>query len=196
MTRIYICFLAFILLSCQGNDSKKAKHNLGYPELSQLFTAQQQILLKNSAGLQKKATLNKQTEEATNLPNNVEWAKELSVFQELDLNKPSYIGFIKKDSLPTSSGYTITYTTDRQTIAIKKLVLNYNVSGTITSLNADIIKENELSSTEKHLQATFSVTPTEAILQQYSVESIQKVVLKDELYTKILGTILSQQLNP
>jgi hypothetical protein len=192
MTRIYLCFLAFILLSCQGNDSKKTKHNFGYPELSQLFTAQQQLLLKNSAGLQKRATLNKQTEEATILPNNVEWAKELSVFQELDLNKPSYIGFIKKDSLPTSSGYTITYTTDKQTIAIKKLILNYNTAGTITSLNADIIKANELSSTEKHLQATFSVTPTEAILQQYSIESIQKVVLKDELYTKILGTILIQ----
>jgi len=193
MNRFIVLFLAVVIISCQSSEKNTGKHNFGYPQISKIFKEQEIALVQNGRGLQKMAVLNKQMENATILPNNTDWDKELSVFQEIDLNRPSYLGFIVKDSLAEPNGYTITYKTNKETIPIKELKIQYTSDRKMKVMDCSILKENELSKTQKFLHAEFDIESSINLLKTYSIKSTQKVVFKDELFTQVSGIVLGQK---
>jgi hypothetical protein len=192
MYRLYFIIIAFAFYACQSSENGKGRHDFGYPHIGQLFKDQEAILLSNECGLQKTALLNKQREEVTILPNDALWSKELSAFQEIDLNRPSYLGFITKDSVIDENGRIITYTATKASIPIKKLIVHYDKEGNINNLDCNTEKENEISKTEKTLSAHFNTQNGKSILTDYDIVSTQKMILKDPIYTSIHGVVLNK----
>ena len=105
------------------------------------------------------------------------WTNELASFASVDLNKPAYAGYLKKDSLEG----LVSYTSTNPSLDIKSVQLSYGSNGELSELRMEKQTENLLYRTEE----TLIYLPN----KRYQLEKKQHVLLLGDKYYYIAGDI-------
>jgi hypothetical protein len=111
----------------------------------------------------------------------IDWAKELELFIQVDLNKPAFIQSYQVDSSSMGVKYTLKKT---EQLPIKYLTISRLGEDGI-SIEALVNNENYLYETERHLK--LSIKNNE--VTDYQIEGFQKIVFGDKKIFKINGKI-------
>jgi hypothetical protein len=111
----------------------------------------------------------------------IDWAKELELFMQADLNKPAFIQSYQVDSSSMGVKYTLKET---EKLPIKYLNISRKGENGI-SIEALINYDNYLYATERHLK--LSIKNSQLI--DYQIEGFQKIIFGDKKIFKINGII-------
>lgn len=107
------------------------------------------------------------------------WETELASFVAVDINKPAYAGYLKKDS----SDFNVTYTATNPTLEIQFVQIKYDASGKpLTFLIEKNIDNLLYRSAEKLIYTTG---------KNYRLEKKQHVLLLGDKYYQIAGDIIA-----
>ena len=111
----------------------------------------------------------------------IDWAKELELFIQMDLNKPAFIQSYQVDSSSMSVKYELK---DTEKLPVKYLTIS-RVGENGLSVEALVSNENYLYQTERHLKLSLKNNK----IDDYQIEGFQKIVFGDRKEFKINGVI-------
>lgn len=98
-----LVFLALSIAACQQKEISKKQ--IEYVDLQGFFSAEAKRLNKLKPTLLKTVDINHKSEQKL-LKETIDWAKELSVFKEADINKPAFNGMYQISKLHNKTIYT------------------------------------------------------------------------------------------
>lgn len=166
------------LLSACNEEVKENKTNK-YFDLKGLIEKQIKTLNVQKPIVQKSITTADSSE--NQLVKKIDWAKELELFIQADLNKPAFTQSYQVDSSSMGVKYSLK---DSEKLPVKYLVIS-RVGEDGISVEAFINTNNYLYETERHLQ--LSVKNSE--LTDYQIDGFQKIVFGKRKVFKINGVI-------
>lgn len=113
------------------------------------------------------------------------WAEELAIFAEADINKPTLREYYTRQEQPLpSGGKAITYTRNSDAEApVESLYLELSPDNKLQRLEATLHDENLLFFSRR--QAVLEASPTSGYLQGYNVSGVQKMVFGDSLHYSV-----------
>lgn len=150
-----------------------------YPDLEQLYHQQTQSLASHK--LKKEVWLDGKNEVKMLDMDTTEWKKELSFLKEINPNTPEYVSAFRKVEneseiqLKLSSG---------EKGELKMLTYSLNDDG-FTIIKATIHEEKEVYVHHRDFDLSFE----KGLLKSYEITGYQKIVLKDTIEFKIVGSI-------
>lgn len=175
-------YLVLLVISCLLLSScaePEAAHVNHYFDLKSFINAQIKQLKAQKKSVQKTITVDGQAE--TKQLDDLDWAKELELFQQADLNKAAY----KQSYLVVENDSSILYTLKpSEKIAIKKLFI-FKKQGQISHLEAQLEEKNYLYHSQKNLEAHFS----KGLMDSYRIEGFQQLVLGNKKAYSIVGRV-------
>jgi hypothetical protein len=107
------------------------------------------------------------------------WAKELKPIRDLDLNKPRFIGAYRVKRSDEEQEYVAMA---GQRLLVRRLKVK-RINGTLSSIEGVILDDQASSIYETYQKITVSFSDN--LLQKYTVEGYQKMVMMDTTYYKI-----------
>lgn len=115
----------------------------------------------------------------------VDWEKELSIFQEVDLSRPSLRDFYQEQQQTLPDGSTVTVFTKSEEAAapVQRLQLTVSPYQQLEHLEAIVLEENILFYSRR--KVTLTAERGTGNLLGYRVEGVQKLVLGDSLHYRI-----------
>jgi len=171
--------LIFCTLLSACNPEIKEGKTKRYFDLKGLIEIQIKTLSTQKPFVQKTILMSGKSE--SQLVKTIDWAKELELFIQTDLNKPAFIQSYRVDSSSISVKYILKNT---EKLPVKYLTIS-RVGENGISIEAFVSNENYLYQTERHL--TLSLKSNE--VSGYQVEGFQKIVFGDRKIFKINGVI-------
>lgn len=173
----YLLILSAFLTSC-GAENQEGQTKK-YFDLKGLIEQQIQVLQKRKPVIQKTISMAEKSENQQ--VKSVDWAKELELFTQVDLNKPAYISSYTIDSSANGMKYVLKET---EKLPVKYLTIT-KVGGKTTQIEALVSNENYLYQSEKHLKLSL----INEQLSDYQIDGFQKVVFGDKKDFKINSKI-------
>ncbi|WP_400192922.1 hypothetical protein [Hymenobacter sp. B81] len=165
------------LSACSGEPADRpARRPAGYFDTVGLLDAQIKQLQAQRLGLEKAVVLRDGQTETRQL-RQVNWANELELFYQADINKPALRGAYKQTSAADSTG--LTRQTFRRRPNVEHPVLELSVlraGATVRELQARISQDNALFFSGKQLALRFG---PDGLLTDYQVRGSQKLVVFD-----------------
>jgi hypothetical protein len=184
--KLLIIIGSFFLICCTGNgkDTEIAGVSKEYYDVAGLIKKQIKLLSKLQPKVEKKVITNGNTESAT--LDSVDWAKELDIFLQADINKPilkgKYAAVTKNLDNTTFTRYTPKEESDK---GVKELIISYSTSDAPDSIKAVVSLDNYLYAFGKELRIYFKPYKDELVISGYAIKGIQKTVLKDSAEIQI-----------
>lgn len=174
-----ISSLIFCALLSACNEEVKENQTNKYFDLKGLIESQIKTLNKQKPVVQKSILIAEKSE--NQVVKTIDWAKELELFIQADLNKPAFIQSYQVDSSSTGVKYTL-----KETEKLPVKYLNITKVGTEgINIEALVNNENYLYETERHLK--LSLKNNQAT--DYQINGFQKIVFGDKKNFKINGVI-------
>ncbi len=174
-------FAIFLLTNCSDLQMKPQQATHLYFDLPALVKNQLATLQQTSCKVKKKLVTNEQTQNFE--AQAVDWQKELALFAESDINKPSLRGVYQCNETPHFVEYT--------TLDPKPKVRSIKIMGTVnqpTTIEVWIVDNNLLYQTEKRLQMTID----QQKLLGYTIKGLQKVLFKVPLHYEMQAEVICQ----
>lgn len=161
------------------SDGETAAYDLtGYlQQQTQRLQAEKPMVLKSVE------TQNKPTE--TIETSDVDWEKELSIFQEVDLSRPALRDFYQEQqqTLPNGSTIIVFLKAEEAAAPVEQLVLTVSPFQKLERLEAVVLEENILFYSKRKI--TLTAEPGTGNVSSYRVEGVQKLILGDSLHYRI-----------
>ena len=117
-------FILLLCSGCQRTAEQMQKNELTYFDIKDYFEKESARLSKTSTFITKTVSVNDSSEAKRTQINN--WAKELEIFKDADINKNAWKGLFKISKL----GDKQQYTTDNEKIPVKQLTIFYRKGNT------------------------------------------------------------------
>ena len=174
-----ISLLTFCALFSACNEEVKDNQINKYFDLKGLIEKQIKTLNTQKPAVQKLVVISDSSE--NQLVKTVDWAKELELFTQADLNKPAFTKSYQVDSFSMGVKYTLKET---EKLPVKYLNISRLGEDGI-SIEAMVNTNNYLYETERHLK--LSVKNNE--LTDYQIDGFQKIVFGNKKVFKINGII-------
>lgn len=176
-TKIAVIALAITALSyaCSSESTEATKQVNSQLNIPAFFTKEIAALQKRNPAVVK--TVKKDSVSETKTVHIENWTNELASFAAVDLNKPAYAGFLKKDSVAG----VVTYTSTKPSLDIKSVRIQYTPEGTLSELRMEKQVDNLLYRTEE----TLIYFPN----KRYELKKKQHVLLLGDKYYHIAGAI-------
>jgi ABC-type uncharacterized transport system auxiliary subunit len=174
-----IGLLTFCALLSACNEEVRENQTKRYFDLKGLIEKQIKILNTQKPVVEKLVIIADSSENQS--VKTIDWAKELELFIQADLNKPAFIQSYQVDSSSMGVKYTLKKT---EQLPIKYLTISRLGEDGI-SIEALVNNENYLYETERHLK--LSIKNNE--VTDYQIEGFQKIVFGDKKIFKINGKI-------
>jgi hypothetical protein len=174
-----IGLLTFCALLSACNEEIKENQVKKYFDLKGLIEKQTKTLNSQKPVVQKLVIISDSSESQS--VKTIDWAKELELFIQADLNKPAFIQSYQVDSSSIGVKYTLKET---EKLPVKYLNIKRLGEDGI-SVEAFMNNNNYLYETERHLK--LSIKNNE--LTDYQVDGFQKIVFGDKKVFKINGII-------
>ena len=171
-----LIFCAF-LSAC--NPEIKEGNTKKYFDLKGLIEAQIKTLNTQKPFVQKTILMSEKSE--SQLVKSIDWAKELELFIQTDLNKPAFIQSYQVDSSSISLIYKLK---DTEKLPIKYLTIS-KIGENGISIEALVSNENYLYQNERHLKLFLKNNE----VSNYQIEGFQKIVFGDRKTFKINSII-------
>jgi flagellar motor protein MotB len=177
------CLFCFILTNACSNSvsSNTQKATASYFSLQQFFNDEAQRLQKNNTKLEKVITLNENEE--TKTISNIDWQKELALFKEADLNKPSWYDQYRIDSTQQNQELHISYTALNDKLRTKSVQLIFSNNNNYPHLIKIARNTNNLL---YNLEEQYSYRSNEG----YHIKSHQKIMGLNPSTFEIKGNYL------
>ncbi len=141
--------VAVAVVSCQNIDSEATK-TVYFFDLKTYFETEIKRLESKNIKVNKKATLNGETNDMANL--SVDWAKEFAIFVDCDINKPSWKDSYSTDSLVVGLETVTTYAAKGGDKKVKKIMIyKSNTSNRLNKITIAGGTQNLLYSSETEL---------------------------------------------
>jgi hypothetical protein len=189
MKRILFLCLVTGTLSCSNLKSEKVSY---YFSIDSLLVDQAKILMDNNATLLKSAIVNNDTTAATISPDSLQWANELQVFIETDINKPAMKGnyTITIEDDPQSNLMIKSFKAISNKIAVQSLQVYFLED--LSNIRHVIImtsEKNSIYSADKNLKLDFDVIKNNLRLMSFNVTGYQKMILQDTVNFSVTGKV-------
>lgn len=135
----YLLIITIFLIACQHKQMKEESviATTSYFDLADLVQTDIRNNTKNSCSEEKIINVNNQLEKKT--INTLDWQKEMQLLLDCDINKPSWKGKFKVDTLwkQDSSLLSITYHTLSNKIQVKRIYIQFANDNTIANITID-----------------------------------------------------------
>lgn len=182
----FIFFLFFLVIEACSPISASKENEKRYFDLASFIQKQIDLLSNQSLWIEKKIYLDgKQQEISTD---SINWAKELALFKEADLNSPSLVGNydIKEDK----QARTLTYLAKEDRLKVREIQLVLGGDRNIENINIEEVKivyaeNNQLYEISRKMNMKIK----NGQLHAYTIQGFQKVVFKDSMVYEINGII-------
>jgi ABC-type uncharacterized transport system auxiliary subunit len=174
-----ISLLIFCALLSACNEEVKENQTKKYFDLKGLIERQIKTLNKQKPVVQKTILMSENSE--NQVVKTIDWAKELELFIQADLNKPAFIQSYQVDSSSTGVKYTLKET---ENLPVKYLNIT-KVGADEMNIEALVNNENYLYETERHLKLSLKNNQ----VTDYQISGFQKIVFGDKKNFKINGVI-------
>lgn len=170
-----VCFLLLLCLNaCNTTNNKgegKDKNKTPFFDVKGFFEGQANTLTQKDIAIRKTATLNNEKEEQ--LLKDIDWASELSVFINSDINKPAWFQQYAKDSTRQTNITTISYTALKPDLRTQSLNVTYNNdSNEVTGISIQNKTDNIVYTQQEQL--TYKVN------KGYTIKTKQKIIFQEE----------------
>jgi 2-hydroxy-3-keto-5-methylthiopentenyl-1-phosphate phosphatase len=172
--KLYILVFALALFSCNQRKEAEANTNLLYFDIKGYFGKEIARLQRLNPDVNKTVSVNGTTENKT--AKITDWAKELTIFVNADINKTSWKGSFK---IGKENGADV-YTSDSKKIPIKKILVDQSGSK-VNKIEIIIDNKNILYQS----QDTLTYYPDSL----YAIKKQQKIRLLNEKKYSIIGKL-------
>lgn len=182
---IYALLIA-LLMACQTQeDQPKTKV---YFDLNGFLQQQSEQLSKSNPKVTKQLTANQKSETTT--IDSLNWTKELEIFQQADLNKPSYQ--LSYDVTKLGTLVMLYQLKPSEHLAVKELKIELDsVRNLPKTIEAVVSEDNLLFSSQKKLNIICQATADGRwCIKKYSVLGSQKLILTDLKNYSVVATVL------
>ena len=178
MKKVFGVLILFMtIISC--NSESKVEQTKKYFDLKGLIERQIKTLNTQKPTVQKSIIMADTSE--NQLIKTIDWAKELELFIQADLNKPAFVQSYQVDSSSMGVKYTL-----KETEKLPVKYLNVNRLGEDgISIEAYINTNNYLYETERHLKLSLRNNQ----VTDYQIDGFQKIVFGNKKKFKINGLI-------
>ncbi|MBT2558621.1 hypothetical protein J7E24_12560 [Hymenobacter sp. ISL-91] len=136
-------------------------------------TVEKQVLLRDGS-------------QETERPTPIDWAKELQIFQQADIDKPALRGLYLVDSVATPDG--LLRRTYRRRPGVEQPVRQLSVvsrGGQVQQVRATVSQDNPLVYSAK----TLELDSPDGQLRSYRVQGVQKLILFDSVRYAVRGVV-------
>ncbi len=178
MRKLLIISLLFV--GCA--ETKTQNSTKIYFDLAGLVSQQITELNKNQPLTHKNLLIEEKTE-ALNTTK-IDWAKELELFLQADLNKQSYQLSYDKSETPRMAIYTLKAS---EKLPVKQLKVVFDEENSPKHIEALLQTKNYLYESEKHLSMDFD----QKQLKNYKIEGCQKLFVGKKKAFRIDGVLVS-----
>ncbi|TGD77872.1 hypothetical protein [Hymenobacter wooponensis] len=187
-----VVLLLLFTAACGGQEqpvtasSNKPARALRYFDVSGFVSQEAARLNQQRPAVEKQVQLRTGGLETTRVPQ-VDWTKELQIFQQADINKPALRGTYAIDSLTTPEGLTKrTYRRlPGQEFPVEQLTV-VTQGPAVQSLTATLAQDNPLVYSQKKLE----LQCRNGQVASYLVDGIQKLILFDSVRYSAAGKVL------
>lgn len=174
--------IAFLFASCENITSTKSKEINLYADIPALVITLESELIKSNPSIQKTVQVDTKTEKI--IAKNIDWEKELTLFQELNLNKSALRGqFIEEKSKDGS----LKYTAREKDMLIQVLEMKFD-SKTQKPLHILAFWKN--SNVLYETSRSLSMELVDGKLYKYSVDTNQKLKFGKMQHLRVEGIVL------
>ena len=174
-----IGLLTFCALLSACNEEVKENQVKKYFDLKGLVERQITTLNSQKPSVQKTVLMSDSAE--NQLVKTIDWAKELELFIQADLNKPAFVQSYHVDSSSMGVKYTL-----KETEKLPVKYLNVNRLGEDgISIEAYINTDNYLYETERILKLSLKNSQ----VTDYQIDGFQKIVFGDKKVFRIKGIV-------
>lgn len=184
---VLLIFLLF-LAGCQEIENDRFTNTKNYFDLKGLLEAQILLLDSLQPSVSKVTSIDGVKESQTLHLDSAAWAKEMEIFFEADINDPilkDAYDLEKKelgDSLTLMSYEAI----DKESAEIEFLKVFYSQKHDVPShITAVFTEKNSLYDSKRSLKLDFQYKNNLNVLSGYSIDGIQKMLLKDTIHYKV-----------
>jgi ribosomal protein S8 len=182
----YLClFLAFTLIACSTEPADQTKH---YYDLKGFIDAQIKALNLQKPTVSKQMTADGKTEQKQMIVS--DWAQELELFRQLDLNKQAYI-LSYETTRPDSLTYQYTLKATEKSV-VRFLKIKLNTKGQVADIEAIVKTENQLYGSEKKLTLSCDTDKKgNWTVKNYAVKGYQHLTMTDKKAFEVVGMVLN-----
>lgn len=150
-----------------------------YPDLEATLARQTAGITQIS--MEKEVTLDGKTERQMLVLDTVSWKKELSFLKEINPSLPEYVGAFKKSSADQTTHLVLK---EGEKGSLK--AFSYKKENNTLKIRATIHEDKDVYVHHREVVANFR----EGLLENYSIEGYQKIMLKDTMDFKITAKVL------
>lgn len=189
MKALGFLIVLFFVVGC----AEKAKNVNPFFEIDQLIDEQINALKKSGTSVEKRAEVGEASDISSFVPDSTQWANELDAFRQIsNINKPIYgDAYEIEDGLddPRSNLKIKRFSTERN-IPVKSLDVYYqdNIEK-LRKIEAVIKDQNALFFASKKLTLQFEEHQGRLSLSGYSIQGVQKMMLRDSVNFTIISKI-------
>ena len=177
----------FLVASCACQPASEANQAKTYYDLKGFLEQQIQHLNAQKPQVVKETAVGSTRDRQTT--NAIDWAKELELFLQADLNKSAF-----KLSYTTTRPDSNTYEyrlKPTEKLLVKYLKIKLNDAKQVAFLEATVKQQNKLYDSEKHLLLTCAKTTSGVWqLKTYEVLGFQKLAMSDKKTFLMRGSVL------
>ena len=190
----YSLVVLSIILICFGCERVGTEgEKVYYYNLDSLMQSQQSALLQRKCQLFKTVQMASDSSKDQSTPDSLKWANELSVFNEASINRPILQGLYQSiQRNDDQSNLTIKEFTpiDPTDIKVRYLRIYYlEEESNVRKIEAEYIEENPIYTSNRQLNMTFEDIQGHAMLSEYSIAGMQKMILQDSVSFLVQGKI-------
>jgi hypothetical protein len=173
-----------VMTACERPSPPVADGKEAMFDLSGYLQQQTQRLQQEQPTVLKSVTAKDKAPETTQ-KHTLDWEKELSIFQELDLSRPALRDFYREERHTLPDGSTVSVFTKEEDAAVpvQRLQLTISPFQKMEHLEAIVLEENILFYSKRKI--TLTAEPGTGNLSSYRVEGVQKLILGDSLQYRI-----------
>ncbi len=145
-----------------------------YFELKPLLSAQVNLLTELQPSVTKRVSLDEQVEQSESILDSTQWANELEIFFESDINKPSLVGAFDEAVSDNKISYTLK---DQSQDGVKAFEVSFMVgSKTPREITIESSSHNSLYTSSRALQLVFANRNDVPVLTSYSISGDQSIL--------------------
>lgn len=168
-------------MACQENR-EAFKELQAYYDLDSLVDAQVRELHQGQHRLVKQVAMDSEREEKAIVPDSAGWAREFIIVRDFNLNKPFYVGAYEV----VHNGDTTQYTLKKgEDAPVKQMSIIMGAEGLLAGISGTYQESNAVFDHTRHLQLSFMA----GLLDEYSISGFQKMILRDSVNYRIIGTV-------
>lgn len=163
-----------------------------YFSVDQLVDEQIGLFLLQQSALDKLAIINNDSAQVALTPDSLAWNNEFQIIKAMDINKPALIGQYKVEQRddPNSNLTILSYQARNKNLKIESLEIYYlNSIDNIKYIEIEGRQTNSIFELFKKVNLTFDKTNDKLMLEEYTVEGYQKMLLQDQVKFYIKGQI-------